>query len=92
MPAAPALNTSADNMLHQLFGEWVSFMFFILSWTDPQLPELLEVFFDPLDYVVTTILVQGNSLAIRESLRFLFTPLADVLLDLLLVSRTTLLI
>ena len=85
MPVTPTFCASSYDMLHDLFSEWVSSMISFSAEIESQLPELLIVLLDPLDDVVATILVQGYGLAVLEPLRLLFTPLADVLFNLLMV-------
>ena len=83
MPEAAALNTNSNDVLKDLLVEWIFFMVILGTEADSEFSQFLEVLLDPLDNEVAATLLQGDEHTIRMPLGFLFTPLPDVLLDIL---------
>ena len=80
-----AFCTSTNHMLQDLLCEWIFSTLFLSAEVITLLPERLVVVLDPVNDVVTAILVQGDLLAVGLSLLIVLGPLTEVLHKLVIV-------
>ena len=85
MPRTEAFRASPNQVLQDLFCEWVFSTFFLSAEIVTLLPERLVVLLDPVNDVVTAILVQGDLLAVGLPLLIILGPLTEVLHELIIV-------
>ena len=72
-------------MLQDLLCEWIFSTFFFSAEVITLLPERLVVVLDPVNDVVTAILVQGDLLAVGLPFLLVLAPLTKVLLNLVVM-------
>ena len=89
MPRTEAFRASPDQVLQDLFCEWVFSTFFLSAEIVTLLPERLVMLLDPVNDIVTAILVQGDLLAIGLPFLLVLAPLTEVLLKLIIVRFST---
>ena len=85
MPRTEAFRASPNQVLQDLFCEWVFSTFFLSAEIVTLLPERLVVLLDPVNDVVTAILVQGDLLAVGLPFLLVLAPLTKVLINLVVM-------
>ena len=85
MPRTEAFCASPNHVLQDLFCEWVFSTFFLSAEIVTLLPERLVVVLDPVNDVVTAILVQGDLLAVGLPFLLVLAPLTKVLINLVVM-------